>query len=98
MTTRTLPIDKVERLLAALANRHRLTILRAISAREMTVTQLCVVTGLTQSALSQHLAKLRAVDIVVTRREAQHIYYSCESADVSILLQAIARLPGIASS
>ena len=36
--------------------------------------------GLTQSALSQHLAKLRAAGIVATRRDAQTDYYQLASA------------------
>jgi DNA-binding transcriptional ArsR family regulator len=42
---------------------------------EMSVNDLAHAVGLSQSALSQHLAKLRAEGLVSTRREAQSIYY-----------------------
>ena len=46
--------------------------------------------GLTQSALSQHLAKLRAVGIVATRREAQTIYYRLASAAAGRIMKTLA--------
>jgi DNA-binding transcriptional ArsR family regulator len=42
--------------------------------------------GLTQSALSQHLAKLRDENIVSTRRQAQTIFYSLTDPNVSRLI------------
>jgi DNA-binding transcriptional ArsR family regulator len=63
------------RLLKLLANEQRLTVLCRLSAGEMSVTELGQYVNLTQSALSQHLAKMRAEGLVSTRREAQTIYY-----------------------
>ena len=62
-------------LLKLLANDQRLTVLCRLSGGEMSVTQLGQHVNLTQTALSQHLAKLRAEGLVATRREAQTIYY-----------------------
>ena len=45
--------------------------------------------GLSQSALSQHLAKLRNLGLVETRRDRQTIYYSCNSEAVRVLFQAL---------
>jgi DNA-binding transcriptional ArsR family regulator len=42
--------------------------------------------GLSQSALSQHLARLRSEKIVATRRDAQTIYYSLRSNEVLAIL------------
>jgi DNA-binding transcriptional ArsR family regulator len=44
---------------------------------------------LSQSALSQHLAKLRNQGLVVTRREAQTIYYSINSKPVLHVLKTL---------
>lgn len=63
------------RLLKLLANEQRLTVLCRLSGSEMSVTELGEYVNLSQSALSQHLAKLRADGLVATRRDAQTIYY-----------------------
>jgi DNA-binding transcriptional ArsR family regulator len=63
-------------LLKALANPHRLMILCELHNGERSVSALEDVVPLSQSALSQHLAKLREGGFVATRREAQTIYYS----------------------
>lgn len=62
--------------LLLLANDKRLLILCELSeAGEMTVGALAKTVDLSQSALSQHLAKLRAEGLVETRRQAQTIHY-----------------------
>ena len=63
-------------LLKSLANPSRLMVLCALVNREHTVGELEEITGLSQSAISQHMARLRDEKIVATRREAQWIYYS----------------------
>jgi len=69
------------RLLKALSNERRLLILCQIGDGERSVGSLQV--GLSQSALSQHLARLRADGLVATRRDAQTIYYRI--ADPAVL-------------
>ena len=54
-------------LLKLLANDQRLTVLCRLSGGEMSVSQLGKHVNLTQSALSQHLAKMRAAGVVGTR-------------------------------
>jgi DNA-binding transcriptional ArsR family regulator len=73
---------KAARLLRALANRHRLLILCQLSAGPRGVGELVEAVGLSQSAVSQHLARLRADGLVATRREAQAIFYSLASDEV----------------
>ena len=63
------------RLLRALANPHRLMVLCVLSEGELPVGELNRRVALSQSALSQHLAVLRADGLVATRREAQAIHY-----------------------
>ncbi|MCR5874692.1 metalloregulator ArsR/SmtB family transcription factor [Phenylobacterium sp. J426] len=63
------------RLLRALANERRLMILCQLVDREHSVGELQPLVGLSQSALSQHLAVLREDGVVATRREGQTIWY-----------------------
>jgi DNA-binding transcriptional ArsR family regulator len=83
---------EAEELLKALANSHRLMILCELKDGERSVSALEQVVPLTQSALSQHLAKLREGGIVATRREAQTIYYSLSDARVSRLIEVLHEL------
>ena len=63
-------------LMKALSNEHRLLILcHLIAAGELAVGELVERIGLSQSALSQHLAKLRDEGLVGYRREAQTLFY-----------------------
>lgn len=63
-------------LLKALSNEHRVLILcHLIAAGELPVGELVDQVGLSQSALSQHLAKLRDEGLVGFRRESQTIFY-----------------------
>jgi len=45
--------------------------------------------GLSQSALSQHLAKMREEGLLATRREAQTVYYRIANADAARLLSLL---------
>ena len=76
----------VESLLRTVGNRNRLIILCELLKGERSVTSLQSAVGLSQSALSQHLARLREDDIVATRRESQTIYYSLASDKVGRLI------------
>lgn len=63
-------------LLRALGNEHRLRLLCRLAGGERAVGELVEAAGLSQSAVSQHLARLRAEGIVATRRAGQAIFYS----------------------
>ena len=74
-------------LLKLLANERRLLILcRLAIAGEMSVNDLAAAVGLSQSALSQHLAKLREEGLVATRRAAQTIFYRIADSKVARIL------------
>jgi ArsR family transcriptional regulator, virulence genes transcriptional regulator len=63
-------------LLRALSNESRLLVLcHLVGAGELPVGGLAERIGLSQSALSQHLAKLREEGLVATRKEAQSVFY-----------------------
>ncbi|MGF9691577.1 metalloregulator ArsR/SmtB family transcription factor [Rhizobium sp. 0TCS1.26] len=82
------------RLLSAMANEKRLHILKIISEQELGVGDLALRVDLSQSALSQHLAKLRASDLVVTRRDAQTIFYSTQDPRVLAVLKTLDEIYG----
>lgn len=86
MSTRA---DDAAGLLSAMSNARRLQILCRLIEGEMTVGALADEMGLSQSALSQHLAKLRNRRLVRTRRDAQTIYYSVNSEAVTRILDAL---------
>ncbi|NCT69019.1 MAG: helix-turn-helix transcriptional regulator [Rhodanobacteraceae bacterium] len=81
--------DEAAALLKALANGQRLRILCMLVDGEQSVGQLNEQLDLSQSALSQHLAKLREEGLVTTRREAQTIYYSLASGPAGHLIGAL---------
>jgi len=66
-----------------ISNPNRQEILDTIRDKEMTVTELIKITGISQANLSQHLAMLRSKGVVLTRRERNNIYYSI--ADMRII-------------
>lgn len=74
---------EAEQFLKQLANAKRLMILCVLSDGEHSVTELNIAVPISQSALSQHLAKLREAGFVSTRRESQVIYYSLADQRVS---------------
>lgn len=81
------------RLLRLLANEKRLLVLcHIVSAGEMKVGELADAVGLSQSALSQHLAKLREDRLVATRREAQTVYYRLADPRAARLLDLLRTL------
>ena len=77
------------RFLKAISNKHRLLILCNLVETERSVGELEKIVGLSQSALSQHLARLRKEDVVKTRRDAQTIYYSLQDENVVDVLQLL---------
>jgi DNA-binding transcriptional ArsR family regulator len=78
--------------LKAMSNEHRLFILCQLLGGERRVAELERLTGLGQSALSQHLAKLRKSNLVRTRRESQTILYSLADDDLDQVLGVLHRL------
>ncbi len=83
---------QAESFLKALANRHRLMILCELNKGELQVSELQRALGLSQSSLSQHLARLRDDNLVKTRRESQAIYYSLAGESVTRVIQLLDEL------
>lgn len=84
--------EDVAELLAAMANTNRLMVMCNLLEGELAVHQLLERVPLAQSAMSQHLSKLRALKLVATRRAGQTIYYRLASEEVRRLLALLKEL------
>jgi DNA-binding transcriptional ArsR family regulator len=76
-------------LLKAVANPQRLRILCLLIEGELAVSQLNERIPLSQSALSQHLALLRAKSLVRTRKQAQTVFYSVAEGPIQHIIQTL---------
>lgn len=85
-------LENAVHLLKALSNERRLLIVCALCRQERNVGELEKIVELSQSALSQHLARLRKDGLVKTRRSAQTIYYSMKDEKAQILLGSLMRI------
>ncbi|MEZ5872903.1 MAG: metalloregulator ArsR/SmtB family transcription factor [Nitratireductor sp.] len=81
--------ERAADLLGAMANPRRLMVLCKLLEGEKSVNTLADSVGLSQSALSQHLAKLREKGLVSTRRDAQTIFYGLASEEVRGILSTL---------
>jgi len=77
---------KAVKLLKAVSNERRLLILCHLLSGELSVGEMNEKLGLSQSALSQHLALLRRNKLVKTRKEAQTVFYSMNSKEAEAVI------------
>ena len=91
-TTKSFANADAAAFLTLMGNEKRLAIMSHLIDAELSVGTIADKVELSQSALSQHLAKLRAFDLVQTRRDRQTIYYSCRSDAVRKLLQLVEQI------
>ena len=84
--------QKASSLLKAMSNERRLLILCSLAEGELSVGQMEQMVDLSQSALSQHLARLRHDGIVETRRNAQTIYYSLKGEAARTVIKTLHNL------
>jgi ArsR family transcriptional regulator, virulence genes transcriptional regulator len=83
---------QVAKLLRTLANAERLKVLCNLLGAEVTAGDLWSKSDLSQSAFSQHLGVLRAAGIVVTRKQAQTVYYTIADHACIELLYALQKI------
>jgi len=78
----------------AMSNAKRMRILNELSdGTEQSVSELeGGIASLSNSAFSQHLARLRRANIVRTRRESQTIYYSIDDSGVLRILRLLGHI------
>lgn len=79
-------LETVAKVFTSLSNPTRLEVLLRIIKREWTVNELAADLHISQSALSQHLGKLRQAGIVRARRDRQFLFYCCDDELVLRLL------------
>lgn len=79
-------------LLKSLCNERRLLLLCQLTEGEKTVTELVEFVGVSQSSISQHLARLRNDGLVKTRRSAQTIYYSLKGPEAIAVIATLYRV------
>lgn len=83
---------EIAEILSLLGNERRLTIMLHLVEGELCVGDISERVSLSQSALSQHLAKLRAGGLVETRRERQNVYYRCSPGTATELIHVLGKV------
>jgi ArsR family transcriptional regulator, virulence genes transcriptional regulator len=76
-------------LLKELANPARLLILCQLVGGEKSVGELCAIVDLSQSAVSQHLARLREAGLVFADKRGQMVYYRLSNMQAHALLSTL---------
>lgn len=89
----TVSIERVADILRLLGDRSRLTIMAALKERELCVCEIVELLGISQPAVSQHLRRLRAHDLVKAERRGQWVYYHLNSEDEPIVLEILQHVP-----
>lgn len=81
--------EKAEAMLKLLANARRLMILCHLVKGEKSVGELSQLVGLSHSALSQHLAKMRDQNIVASEKQGQMVFYRICNPEVEAILSTL---------
>lgn len=84
-------IERYAELLKALANPARLRLVSILTQGEWTVNELCRISGLKQSLVSQQLKILRLNNIVKRRKEVSKSYYSLKEKNVVSMLNCLVK-------
>lgn len=85
-------LTEASMVLKAMSNPRRLGVLCTLCVGEKSVGELEDIIGISQSALSQHLARLREDKLVKTRRQSQTIFYSVSHPAVAEVLMCLNKL------
>ncbi|MCL4307229.1 MAG: metalloregulator ArsR/SmtB family transcription factor [Candidatus Thermoplasmatota archaeon] len=86
---------KMAEIFKVLGDPNRLHILSLISHQELCVCEITSILNISQSNASQHLARLRSVDLVKERRNAQWIYYSLNQDAFPLISEILQSLPDV---
>lgn len=86
-------LQRVADILKLLGDRSRLTIMSALKERELCVCEIVELLGISQPAVSQHLRKLKAYDLVGEERRGQWVYYSLNANDKPIISDILQHVP-----
>ncbi len=89
MATLSQNASQTAELLKILANEQRLLLLCRLKHGECAVNELVQLSGLSQSSVSQHLARVRGSGVVSTRREGTTIFYSLANEDIKAIIDML---------
>ena len=81
--------EKAEATLKLLANSKRLMILCHLIDGKKTVSELSECVGLSQSSLSQHLAKMRQNELLTTDKHGKQVFYHIAKPEVNAILTTL---------
>ena len=84
--------ERASALMKILGHTDRLMILCNLAEGERAVGELAEELGLSQSSLSQHLARMRNQGLVETRRQAQTIYYRLSDGEARKVIKSLYRI------
>lgn len=84
--------SSMARQLKIMSHPERLLMLCRLDEGETSVNELVELSGLSQSAVSQHLAMLREEQVVAARGEAQTRYYSLKDPQVRAIIHALCKI------
>lgn len=84
--------QQASELMKTLGHKDRLMVLCHLASGEKSVGELAALLDIPQSPLSQHLARMRKESLVITRREAQTIYYSMASGEAGRFVELMHEL------
>ena len=82
-------LERVARQFRVLGEPLRLSILQAICARPLTVTEIVAATGATQSNVSRHLSLLASAGVIARQKNAQFVYYRLSDSLVMKLCELV---------
>lgn len=88
--SRGLPLDILDDVVAtfkALSDPTRAQLIYLLTEQEYSVNKLSEHVTVSPSAVSHHLAKLRAIRLVRTRRQGNQVYYSIDDSHVAALFR-----------
>jgi len=83
-------MQKLAQFIKILGDTSRLSIIRSIGKRALSVTEIINDTGLSQTLVSFHLRNLRDAGVVTTRRDGPFIYYSLKDLSLIDILDKLA--------
>lgn len=81
--------DKVQQLGKGIASPSRYKILELLMGGSKTVTELVEKVGLTQPAISQHLATLKECELVDSEKKGQEVFYSLNTKHMLSILRSL---------
>ncbi len=81
--------ERASDMMKLLGHKHRLMMLCELKMSEKSVGELSTTLGISQSLVSQHLARMRHEDVVTSRRDAQVVFYALKEGEASQLIATL---------